>query len=223
MDYFNQLNEEQQSLLLRHLNLVIEANKAINLTRIDNIDEGVILHIEDSLSGVKFLNDAPPGLYGDMGSGAGFPGIPLAIATGRETVLIDTRAKKVKALDSFIDELGLHNVSTYAGRAELLAKTQAKRYAALTARALSRLSVLLELASPLLKTGGKLICYKAQMDEAELAHARRVQQLVGMSLNLDETFLLNGEYTRRILVFEKIGEPKVKLPRQEGQAQKNPL
>ena len=223
MDYFNQLNEEQRSLLLKHLDLVIEANKTMNLTRIDNVEEGIVLHIEDSLSGVDFLNDAPPGLYGDMGSGAGFPGIPLAVVTGRETVLIDARAKKAKALDSFIEELGLENVSTFAGRAELLAKTQSKRYAALTARALSQLPVLLELASPLLMDNGYLICYKAHVQEDELADVRRVLPLVGMELAKDRSFMLNGEYTRRIFTYVKTAEPKVKLPRQEGMAQKHPL
>ena len=208
---------------MKHLNLVIEANKSINLTRIDNVDEGMILHIEDSLKGVDFLNDAPAGLYGDMGSGAGFPGIPLAVTTGRDTVLIDARVKKVKVLDSFIQELGLRNVTTFAGRAELLAKKQSKRYAALTARALSQLPVLLELASPLLQDGGYLICYKANVKEEELADARRVLPLVGMELVGDESFLLNGEFQRRIMTFGKTGKPKVKLPRQEGMAQKHPL
>ena len=223
VEYFNQLTKEQRDLLLKHLDLVIEANNSINLTRIDSVSDGIILHIEDSLLGMSAINEAPSGLYGDLGSGAGFPGIPLAVATGRETVLVDSRAKKVKVLDSFIEELGLTNVSTFAGRAELLAKTQSKRYAVLTARALSQLPVLLELASPLLKHGGRLICYKAHVQEEELANAGRVLPQVGMAFIRDESFLLNGEYTRRILTYEKVAEPVVKLPRQEGMAQKHPL
>lgn len=225
MTSFDQLTEDQQKLILKHLELVIEANKTTNLTRIDTFDEGMLLHVEDSLVGLDELNSAPAGLYGDMGTGAGYPGLPLAIVTGRETTLIDARLKKTQILDDFIEALGLRGqVSTYAGRAELLARTQPKRYAALTARALSKLSVLMELASPLLQKGGVLICYKAQVDDEELANAKRIEDLVGMTINSDRTLKLSdNETTRRIITFKKINEPKTKLPRQEGMAQKKPL
>lgn len=225
MPQFDQLTPEQQNLIKRHLELVIEANKTTNLTRIDNIDDAMLLHVEDSLVGLDELNEAPDGLYGDLGTGAGYPGIPLAIATGRKTTLIDARLKKTLVLDDIIEELGLsEQVTTYAGRAELLARTQSKRYAALTARALSKLSVLMELASPLLKRGGVLICYKAQVDEEELSNAKRIENLVGMAINSDRTLKLSdNETTRRIITFKKINEPKTKLPRQEGMAQKKPL
>lgn len=224
MQIFDTLPHEQQVLMQRHLNLVIEANKTTNLTRIDTPEEAMLLHVEDSLTGLEELNDAPDGPYGDLGSGAGYPGIPLAIATGRRTTLIDARQRKMKVLDGIIDELDLSDqIDTYAGRAELLAKTQSKRYAALTARALAKLPVLMELASPLLKIGGSLICYKANMDASELAHARRVQKATGMTLAKEREFQLGKTYTRRIIVFEKTTNPTVKLPRQEGQAQKRPL
>ena len=224
MTIFETLSQDQQDLILRHLELVIDANEKVNLTRIDTIEEGMILHIEDSLIGLEELNAAPDGLYGDLGSGGGYPGIPLSIATGRQTTLIDSRQKKMVVLDSMIAELGLSNqVKTYAGRAELLARTQSKRYAALTARALAKLPVLMELASPLLKMNGHLICYKAQIEESELAHARRVQKVTGMKLIQDRSTLLGENFFRRIITFEKVSNPTVKLPRQEGQAQKNPL
>ena len=86
---FDSLDGSSQDLIVRHLNLVIKANETLNLTRIDTAEEGMLLHIEDSLTGLEEVSEAPSGLYGDLGSGAGFPGIPLAIATGRETVLID--------------------------------------------------------------------------------------------------------------------------------------
>lgn len=224
MSEFEKLDADRQLKIVRHLELVIEANKKTNLTKIDTPEDGMTLHVEDSLSGLKELQDAPDGLYGDMGSGAGYPGIPLAIASGRETVLIDARQKKAQVLAEMIKELGLEDqLSTYSGRVELLARTQSKRYAALTARALAKLPVLMELAGPLLRDGGVLICYKAHLDEDELADARRVQDLVGMKLQSDRSFMLNGKFQRRILTFKREGTPKVKLPRQEGQAQKNPL
>ena len=224
MGVYESLPPQQQTLIEKHLNLVIEANKDINLTRIDSVEEGMILHVEDSLSALEELNQAPDGLYGDLGSGAGYPGIPLSIASGRQTVLIDARKKKMEAVSTIIEELGLNSqVETYAGRAELFARTQSKRFVALTARALSQLPVLMELASPLLERDGILICYKAQLTETEFADAQRIQQLLGMTLEQDRCFELNGEYQRRILTFRKTATPKMKLPRQEGQAQKHPL
>lgn len=224
MSVFETLPSQKQQLIKKHLSLVIEANKTVNLTRIDSFEEAMVLHVEDSLVGLQELNAAPTGSYGDLGTGAGFPGIPLSIATGRKTTLIDSRKKKMDVVGGIVRELGLQDqIETYAGRAELLARTQSKRYAALTARALSQLPVLLELASPLLQRGGVLICYKANLKEEELADARRVQKQVGMRLDQDRSFMLNGEYQRRILVFGKYAEPSIKLPRLEGLAQKHPL
>ena len=218
------LSEQQVSLLLKHLDLVVEKNKVVNLTRIEDLESAKLLHIEDSLSAVPELNDCPDGLYGDLGSGAGFPGIPLAVATNRKTTLVDARKKKMDAVREIVEALGLsHQIETYAGRAELLARSKNGAYSALTARALSKLSVLMELASPLLKHGGRLICYKSHVEDAELEHALSIQKTVGMKLVSDRKFKLGEDYDRRILVFEKVGKPTIKLPRLEGQAQKNPL
>lgn len=221
--FFADLDKRTQELIKQHLALVIEANKTTNLTRIDSEEEAMILHIEDSLSGLPEMQDAPPGLYGDLGSGAGYPGIPLAIVTGRKTVLIDARQKKMNILNDIINEMGIKDqVTTFAGRAELLARQQPKAFSVLTARALAKLSVLLELSSPLLHKNGVLICYKSNVEEDEMANALRVQDLVGMKLISDRSFTL-ADTNRRILTFKKISTPKQPLPRQEGQAQKNPL
>ena len=80
-------------LLRRHLELVIEANKTTNITRIESMEEGMVLHVEDSLVGLPELEAAPAGRYADLGSGAGYPGIPLAVETGRETLLVDSVGK----------------------------------------------------------------------------------------------------------------------------------
>lgn len=211
-----------QDLLEKHLSLVIEANKTTNITRISSWEDGMLLHVEDSLLGVEALNLCPDGRYADIGSGAGYPGIPLAIESGRETLLVDSVAKKVRILDGFIEELGLSNVTTYAGRIEDLGKEQRNRFTAVSARALSRLSILLELACPLLEQHGRLICFKANVDQDEFDHASVVAQKLSMKLVYDKTFQL-GEYQRRILSYEKVGEPTIKLPRRVGLAQKKPL
>ena len=213
-----------RELITKHLELVIEANKMTNITRISSFEEGMVLHVEDSLSGLLEINESPEGLYGDMGSGAGFPGIPLAIETGRPTVLIDSVGKKAVLLQRFADELGLDNVSSYGGRLEELAVERPGQFSVLTARALSKLGSLMELATPLLKKGGRLICYKSHIEEEEITHAISLEKKLGLKLVSDRDFYLSdGETYRRIVVFEKVKKPTIKLPRHVGYAQKKPL
>ena len=216
--------DNKEELVLKHLELVIKMNKIVNLTRIESFSSGRLLHIEDSLSGLEDLNKCSDGVYGDMGCGAGFPGIPLAIYSGRETVLIDSVGKKTKAIDGFIKELNLNNVKTYNGRIEDLAQVMPKKFTALTARALSSLSSLIELASPLLMDGGRLICYKAHIEEEEIKHVKDLENKLGMKFLYKRDFLLSDNETNRcIIVFKKTSQPEIKLPRRVGLAQKKPF
>lgn len=209
-------------LLKRHLELVIEANKTTNITRISTWDEGMLLHVEDSLVGLPEVEEAPEGSLVDIGSGAGYPGIPLAIESGRATLLADSVGKKTAILASMVEELGLDNVEVYTGRIEDLAREKAGVFAVVTARALAQLSVLMELASPLLQDGGRLVCYKANVSDEELQHALSLQERLGMSLVSDRAVEL-GDACRRIISFEKSGRPQINLPRKTGMAQKRPL
>ncbi|OUO92358.1 16S rRNA (guanine(527)-N(7))-methyltransferase RsmG [Gordonibacter sp. An230] len=211
-----------EDMLRRHLELVIEANKTTNITRIASIEEGMLLHVEDSLVGLPEIEDAPAGLYADIGTGAGYPGIPLAVETGRETLLVDSVGKKTAILDGFIEELGLSHVSTYTGRIEDLARERPYEFAVVTARALAKLSVLMELACPLLQRNGRLVCYKARVDDNELEHALVLCGKLGMRLVSDRNASL-GERARRIIAFERVGDPSILLPRRTGMAQKKPL
>lgn len=209
-------------LLKRHLELVIEANKTTNITRISTWDEGMLLHVEDSLVGLPEVEEAPEGRLVDIGSGAGYPGIPLAIESGRTTLLADSVGKKTAILASMVEELGLDNVEVYTGRIEDLAREKEGVFAVVTARALAQLSVLMELASPLLQDGGRLVCYKANVSDEELQHALSLQERLGMSLVSDRAVEL-GDARRRIISFEKSGRPQINLPRKTGMAQKRPL
>lgn len=209
-------------LLKRHLELVIEANKTTNITRISTWDEGMLLHVEDSLVGLPEVEVAPEGRLVDIGSGAGYPGIPLAIESGRTTLLADSVGKKTAILASMVEELGLDNVEVYTGRIEDLAREKAGVFAVVTARALAQLSVLMELASPLLQDGGRLVCYKANVSDEELQHALSLQERLGMSLVSDRAVEL-GDARRRIISFEKYRRPQINLPRKTGMAQKRPL
>lgn len=218
-------NKRQRELLDKHLELVIEENKVTNLTRIVDWESAQVLHVEDSLAGLPEVEEALEGPYLDMGSGAGFPGIPLAIMTGRETLLADSVGKKTRALDSFAAELGIDDiVSTYHGRIEDLALQQPNHFSLVTARALSSLASLLELASPLLAKGGRLVCYKAHSESEELEHAREIARKLGMEFVSSRGFTLSdGETSRAIIVFRKRCNPSMKLPRRVGMAQKKPF
>ena len=215
---------EQQQLLDSHLELVLEENTISNLTRIIDKDQGKLLHIEDSLVALPEFMAAPAGPYIDLGTGGGFPGIPIAITTGRNTLLVDSVGKKTKALDRIITKLNLSDqVATYTGRAEELALEQPASAAVISARALSSLPSLLELAAPLLQMGGVLIAYKGQPESEEITHAQELEEKLGMKLISQRPITLSdGDTQRTILVFEKVGEPTVKLPRRPGMAQKKP-
>jgi len=217
--------DQTMNLMQRYLDSILEANKVTNLTRITDGEQARLLHIEDSLVGLPEVNEAPTGLYGDLGSGGGFPGVPLALATGRKTLLVDSVKKKMAIVQSALDDLSLsEQISTSSERIEDLPLEYKEKFAVLTARALSKLVSLIELASPLLKKGGRLVCYKAQLSSEELEEALAVQDLVGMKMiSQREICLSDGETTRTIVVFEKIGKSRIKLPRRIGLAQKQPL
>lgn len=219
------MQQDPREISERYLEAILAINKRINLTRITNKEEAHLLHLEDSLSALKELQNAPQGLYGDLGSGGGFPGVPLALYTGRQTILIDSVKKKMSAVQNILNELGIDDqIQTYDQRIEELALEHPYEFAVLTARALSSLDSLLELASPLLKDHGQLICLKAQVDVDELKKAQDIEVLTGMKLINQRSFYLSDEETfRTILVFEKVSDPTVSLPRRVGMAQKKPL
>lgn len=215
---------EQRKLLDLHIDLLIEANRTTNLTRIQDKESAQVLHVEDSLVALPEMIEAPQGNYADIGTGGGFPGIPLAVMTGRTTLLVDSVKKKVQVLDSVINQLHLsEQISTFNGRTEELALTKPNSFAVITARALSSLPALLELASPLLQQGGWLICYKARPEQSEIEQAQALEGKLGLRLiRKREVLLSDRETLRTIIVFEKEHDAQVKLPRRPGMAQKRP-
>ncbi len=206
-DYYNELPDDQKELLEKHLFLVLETNKETNLTRITDPAEARLLHIVDSLAALTELENAPGGLYADLGTGGGFPGIPLAIVTGRSTLLVDSVKKKAAALQTIVDRLGLsRRVELCSARIEDLSVERPNEFAVLTARALTALPSLIELASPLLPIGGQLISYKAAKGEEEVAKSKVAERMVGMTLVSNRTLRLSEDGPERcILVHEKTG------------------
>lgn len=209
-------------LIEKHLKLVLEANKEVNITNITNWEDAYLLHVKDSLTALPELLEAEHGLYTDIGSGAGYPGIPLAIKSKRKTILVETVGKKASILKNIINQLGLSTVEVYEGRIELVNRDYPKGFSAITARALAQLSILMELASPLLKESGILICFKSHIDDNELTHALSLQKKFAMKLYSDRSISLKN-HCRRIICFQKQGNPEIVLPRKVGFAQKKPF
>ena len=220
-----EVTERQCELLSRHLDLVLSYNERLNLTRITNPVEAAYLHVADSLLLLNAVEFAPRGVLLDMGTGAGFPGLPLAIVTGRKAVLADSVRKKVVAVDEFVRELGLERrITTEATRVEELARRRKRDFAVVTARAVAQANVLVEYASPLLCHGGRLVVAKARPSMDEMAAADRAAKLCGMKRVSRETFELPGDRGHReVIVYERVGNPSVKLPRNTGMAQHHPL
>jgi 16S rRNA (guanine527-N7)-methyltransferase len=217
--------EQALELLVRHVELVLAANERVNLTRVVEPAGALRRHTADSLSVLEDLDAAAPGSVLDMGSGAGFPGIPLAICSSRRFTLLDSVGKKIREVDSMLVSLGLsERVTARAERAESFAKSRASANSVVVARAVSELPALVELASPLLATGGLLFCMKGSPDELEVNRAEEAGALVGMKPEYSRSFDLPQNVGHRtILCYRKVSKGKVALPRREGLAQHSPL
>ena len=216
--------EYQKKLLLAHLDLVVEKNKVLNLTRVVDFEDAVVRHIEDSLSVLPEFTETS-GTFLDIGTGGGFPGLPLAIATGREGVLMDSVKKKAAAVQDFIDELGLsQQLSTSGLRSEELAAKQPESFDVVTMRAVASLPVVLELAAPLLRFNGVLIAMKGSESVEDEKTAENASSKLGFELISSRYFKIgNNLYDRSVYVYKKVAEPSIKLPRRPGMAAKRPI
>ena len=208
-------------LLVQHARAVFETNASFNLTRITTTDEFIRLHIVDSLLPWTLLPFAAPAV--DLGSGAGFPGIPTSIVHGGPLWLCESVGKKARFLESCVEDLGLQ-CKVFCGRAEELALREPQRSNLVVARAVSSLAALVELAAPLLTTGGHLVALKGDPQPEELAAGERAAAVCGMQrLEVRAYTLPRGGERRALVVYERVREPSVRLPRRPGLAQHSPL
>lgn len=213
------LEDDRKEILLRYSDLVLEANKSFNLTAITDINDFIVKHLIDSLIGAS---EIPTGAkVCDIGSGAGFPAVPLAVARKDIAMTaLDSTSKKMSFVQGSANSLQISNLNTISGRAEEQ-KALFGKFDAVTARAVASLSILLELSMPLLKTGGLFIAYKT--DETELGGALSAAKTLGAKhKNTKLCSLPNGD-KRAIIVFEKIKETPPQYPRQYGSIKKKPL
>ncbi|MCS5697047.1 16S rRNA (guanine(527)-N(7))-methyltransferase RsmG [Desulfofundulus thermocisternus] len=211
----------------RYYHLLLQWNKKINLTSLVQWQDVVIKHFIDSLS--CFLIYSPPSgsCFIDIGSGAGFPGLPLKLARrDLQCTLLESVAKKVSFLQQVSSSLDLSGVQVVCGRAEEVARLEQYRgfYDLAVARAVAPLAVLLEYALPFLKTGGFFIAFKGPQVDQELASCDRALNILGgrfvtrYCLKLPVT----GD-KRQLILFEKYSETPVQFPRRPGIPRRRPL
>lgn len=213
------LTPEALDKLEGYFGMVVEKNKAFNLTAITEERDFAIKHIQDSLAGISLIPQSAKLL--DIGAGAGFPSMPIAIA--RQDVFVtalDSTAKKMAFVADCAKTLEVKNIKTISARAEDK-KDFFDTFDAVTARAVSSLQILLELAMPFLKVGGIFVAYKT--DEGELALCKNAEKvLCAKHIKTKSLTLANGE-KRALLVFKKTAPTPKQYPRQYGTIKKKPL
>jgi len=219
------LDEHEARQIIRYIVAILDANRQTNLTRIVEPAQAARLHGLDSLAAAIELDLAPQGRILDLGSGGGFPGVPLAIQSGRQTTLLDSVRKKMVAVQEAVESTGLGElVHTVVGRAEEHAREHHGEYSAVLARAVAPLGALVELAAPLLRRGGVFIAMKGAPTPEELASGRGVAEVVGLEEVSVRAFTLpEGGETRSIVAYGWVRESKIRLPRRVGLAQHQPL
>ncbi|MDY3005841.1 16S rRNA (guanine(527)-N(7))-methyltransferase RsmG [Anaerococcus porci] len=200
--------------------MLIETNKKFNLTTIVDSSQIKVKHFDDSLTIEKYINKGMKVL--DIGSGAGFPGIPLRIKKEFDLTLIDSVNKKVGFMNEVIEELGLKNTRAIHTRAEDYAKNNREKFDMVVSRAVAKLSTLLEYALPFLKVGGIFIAMKGPKAEEELNEAENALKILGGELINIDTIDLNGN-TRKNILIKKVRSTKIKYPRAKNLPKKNPL
>ena len=219
-----ELEDEKKEILLLHLQFLFEENETTNLTRITGYEKAISLHVEDSLSVLPYIYGVDASLL-DIGTGGGFPGLPLTVVSGKEFTLLDSVKKKAAATKRIVERLGLDGqVSVSDVRSEELARKKRESFDGVVMRAVSSLPVCEELATPLLKKDGKLFLLKSDISEEETKDGMEAAEILGLSLVDKKTCLVGEEKAKRLIfIFEKTGEAGITLPRRPGMAVKRPL
>lgn len=218
------LSQQQLDQLSHFLNLLLAANREMNLTRIDTLAEAEVGHVGDSLTLLPFLPKTDFALA-DVGSGGGVPGIPLAIVRpDTRVMLIESTQKKAAFLENTIRQIGLSNVRVSTHRAEDEARGAAREsFDVVIARALAAMNVLVEWCLPLVKVGGKLLAMKGGKISQELPAAARAIKLLGGSEAMVHPAELPGAMYHVVVEIRKTHRTDKRYPRTTAQTKEKPL
>ena len=219
------VNDEVLNKFCAYMTNLLEWNEKINLTAITDEDDIILKHFIDSLTILEYIPEKSNVI--DVGTGAGFPGIPLKIV--REDInmtLMDSLNKRITFLNEIINKLGLKKINAIHSRAEELAKIPEHRekYDIAVSRAVANLSTLSEYMIPFVKVGGKCICMKGSNIEEELKTAKNAIKELGGEIEKVINFKLpDSDNERNIIIIKKVRNTKSKYPRKAGMPSKEPL
>lgn len=222
------LPRERLERMVEHLLRVLEANRRIRLTAIDDPHEAVELHVLDSLTGLPLLPGGPgPVQVVDIGTGAGFPGVPLALAAPERLrlVLLEPHRRRAGFLQVTVAQLEIGNARVVAARAEEFGRREGReRFDAAVIRAVAPLPVALEYGLPLLRVGGRLVAYRGREGEREAEQAGRALAVLGGEVVAVRRLRLPASGAERTLVaVEKRAPTPETFPRRPGVPERRPL
>lgn len=206
---------------------IIEWNEKVNLTSITDKDEFIVKHYIDSVMCVPCREFQNAEKIIDVGTGGGFPGIPLALAApDKEFVLMDSLNKRIKIINQLCEDIGITNVTAVHARAEELAKNKDHResYDLCVSRAVANLSTLSEYCLPFIKKGGYFLSYKGPDSEQEVKDAKKAITILGGKIEREEKASLESfDLEHKIIFIKKIKDTPAKFPRKAGTPSKEPL
>ena len=219
------LDDGQLDKFYDYMNILIEWNKFMNLTAITDPKEVIFKHFIDSLTVLNSIDKNSTII--DVGTGAGFPGIPIKIAYPEaKVVLLDSLNKRIKFLKEVIEKLELKNIEAVHGRAEEYGRNKdyREKFDVTLARAVAPLNVLLEYLMPFAKKDGKCLCMKGSNSQEEIVNSLNAVKILGGQLIETEEFVIpNTDIKRRIIEIKKVKTTNNKYPRKAGTPSKEPL
>lgn len=220
-----EFNDKQLSQFYEYMNLLLKWNEKINLTAITEPEEVILKHFIDSLTINKYIEKNKS--IADVGTGAGFPGIPLKIyRPDLNVTLVDSLNKRINFLNEVISKIDLKNISTVHSRIEDFGKDKKYResFDYVTARAVANLTTLSEYLIPISKVNGKCICMKGNDVKEEIKDSEKAINLLGGKITkVDEFKLPNSDISRNVIIIDKIKSTPSKYPRKAGIPSKEPL
>ncbi|MCF7931821.1 MAG: 16S rRNA (guanine(527)-N(7))-methyltransferase RsmG [Acholeplasmataceae bacterium] len=218
------LSEAQERLFERYLEILLETNKTMNLTAITDPKEVYIKHFYDSLLLMRSADFGGPVSICDMGSGAGFPGIPIKIVCPDvKLTLIDSLTKRIRFLESLVKDLKMTDVVIINDRIEVAAKTLQQAFDVVTARALGAMPLILEMGLPMVKKGGVMIAMKGAKGEEELASANHALTVLGGRLDHIKKHVLPDHMGERTNIVIRKRTHIEGYPRPYAHMRKSPL